>query len=239
MDTTIGRLGVTLSPVDFKKMNLDHRNTVDQRRQTIVQFRDCFTGMAKPTPPKREAWLYTLIVAHPSRLVAPGAAFERQQRDAERFFFRTAGLNQQAKGLSRRLTNQFASYKFDIPYDELVLGQNSDKTVALITTGQYRIYRMTSLALGFIDTFYLMVPFMVTHRPIYYGQCYSPGFSPYDDGSRELETRLRRFRPIKRDAVRANRERLRKRIPDRAGRAFEKEEVDTQMAEWLEGLREQ
>ncbi len=238
MDIRIGRLDVTLTPVDFKTMNADHRDTVDDRRQTIVQFRDCFTKQAKPTPPKLNGWLYTLVVAHPNALV-PGPSFESKQASAERFFFRAAGLQRQAKGLSRQLTNQFASYRFTIPYNTLVLGQNIDKTVALITTGQYRIYRMTNIALGLMNTYYLMVPYMVTHRPIYYGQCYSPGFSPYDGGSREATTHVQRFRPVKRDAVRTNQERLRKRIPDRAGRAFEKAEIDTQMAEWLEGLREQ
>lgn len=238
MDTTIGRLGVTLTPVDLKKLHKDHRETIDLRRQTILQFRDCFTQQTKPTPPKREGWLYTLVASHPNVLIAPGSTIERQRTIAERFFFRATGLRQQARGFSRRLTNQFASYKFDIPYDTLVLGQNADKTVALITTGQYRVFRMNSMVFGITDTYYLMVPYMVTHRPIYYGQCYSPGYSPYSDGSRESDTHVRRFNPVKRDAVQANRERLRARIPDRAGRVYKKEDVDTQMAEWLEGLRE-
>ncbi|MEL7344097.1 MAG: hypothetical protein AAFN59_04455 [Pseudomonadota bacterium] len=235
MKTKIGKLDVSLVPMNPDRMIARQRAAINARRQIITQKYDCATLRRDPTPPKKSGWVRTLVCGHPVRTFN-GAAYKRRQAEIEATFFKAAGLKQTHKGYADKLATQFFKKKFQIPYDAL-LKQHAGQTIEIDTEAHYHLFNVITPALKKGETLTLMMPFKVTHTVFVYGYCLSTGYSetPYDP-EKHLDA-TQKFAPRTKDAIRAKAAWRKARLKELEQEVAQREKAMEFMKKWLEKVR--
>lgn len=236
MKTKFGKTPVTITPLNFDKLSSRRRAAIEDRYQVLRQIRHCRTKAIKPNPARLGGFLYTKLCPH-IRGVRDGAKYIEKQKLLEKRFLDAAGLKNDAKGVSRKLSDQFMTHPFKIPYKEWVLGTFKNHTVTLVTKAHYHVFEVRAATLRKGEFMTLMLPHKVTHQIFVHGECRPDGtyaVNPFGPESKPMVTV--RVNPTTTDGKLAKADYRKRRIKELEKEIDEREKIIELIEDWLESL---